>query len=54
MGARGKKRTYRNPKPKTPERMSFCLRGSRIVQTTGIGSMKIRKSVTCAKSRQLI
>jgi hypothetical protein len=38
--------TYTNPKPKTAERMNFCRRGSLIVQTTGMGRRKMRKSVT--------
>ena len=37
------------PKPKTAERMSFCRRGSLMVQTTGMGRRKIRKSVTAIR-----
>ena len=37
---------YRKPEPKTADRMSFCRRGSLMVQTTGMGSRKMRKSVT--------
>lgn len=35
-----------NPNPNTADRIIFCRRGSLIVHTTGIGSKKMRKSVT--------
>ena len=46
VGVRVREAAYRKPKPKTADRMSFCRRGSLMVQTTGMGSRKMRKSVT--------